>query len=80
MDNELNINTIWIPPTASREDPLAQRGYLAIKFSGGVFMPAYDGDEQAVLNAMVGEIERRCRMALEKALANPVTQQEGEEG
>ena len=69
----ITVNAVYLPAKPSQEDPLGQRGYLAIKFSGGVQEAVLDGNVYAAFAKLRGDLNERIEAALLAALITPDT-------
>lgn len=66
--DELSVEAIYLPARPSASDPLAQREYLGVRLAGGLGGVVYAGPGPGG-EAMIAEIARRVREAIEKAVA-----------
>jgi hypothetical protein len=64
----LGVEAIYLPARASASDPLAQREYLGVRMAGGLGGVVYAGPGPGG-EALIAEVARRMREAIEKAVA-----------
>ena len=64
----LTVEAIYLPARPSATDPLAQREYLGVRLAGGIGGVIYAGPGPGG-EALIAEISRRVREAVEKAVA-----------
>lgn len=67
------VEALYIPAKPRGDDPLSQRGHLAIKFSGGVSQDVLEGDTNGAHFKLREGLIQQLDQALTKAIQTPDT-------
>jgi hypothetical protein len=73
IDTRISVEAMFIPAKPDAGDPLGQRGYLAVKVSGGAHEAVLDGDVHTAFSKLREGVVKQVEGALLAALQAPDT-------